>query len=524
MLDSEATTGFRPWFGSGLVRRLVVIAICAGVTLATTLAVHRSAGRGSTSVAPVASPVLRSGSRLPPEASKSPVDRGEAAAQGTAAGMVPAHPADVIGGLMNARAAALRDGDRAAWLGTVAPASDPRVTRFREAQRTLFDRVRTLRPASWGYRVVGGHPLPANRRQELGNSPWLAQVRLSYQLTAGGPRVERQQFLTIVRRSGGWLIADDTDGSTGRDVWDLGPIAHAVAERCVVVGARSRQAQIRQLAAECGRSAAAVDAAWGRAWPRRTVLTVPGSVQQLAVLLGRTGSVAGRVGVPGKPGVGTGGTAGQGVGTGASRGPGVSVAGADSEGGGPGAPRVDGEGTEGLEQTAAVTIGPADAPADGVLINGAAFDQLSPVGRRVVLTHELVHVATRATGSWSAPTWLAEGYADHVAYTGTGLSSQQVAGEALDGVRAGRMPDTLPSAEDFNAAGDEAVLAYGQAWIAAGVIADRAGSTARMKSFYQQAAAGTGPAGLDAALNQIGLGGTEIFVPLWQTRLAQLAQ
>jgi hypothetical protein len=157
-----------------------------------------------------------------------------------------------------------------------------------------------------------------------------------------------------------------------------------------------------------------------------------------------------------------------------------------------------------------------------VLINGVAFDE--PVGRRVVLTHELVHVATRATGSWSAPTWLAEGYADHVAYTGTGLSAQQVAEEALADVRAGRMPDELPSSEDFNAAGDEAVLAYGQSWIAAGVIAARAGSTARLKSFYQQAAEGRGPAGLDAALNQIGLGGIEIFVPLWQTRLSDLAR
>jgi hypothetical protein len=219
------------------------------------------------------------------------------------------------------------------------------------------------------------------------------------------------------------------------------------------------------------------------------VLTVPADLSQLAILLGR---------VPPTP-IGTGGSTGTGTGGTAS-----------TEGS---------AATAGLEQTAAVTIGPSAGAADGVLVNGTAFDSLSPVGRRVVLTHELVHVATRAAGAGSVPTWLAEGYADHVAYAGTGLTAQQVAGDALAGIRAGRIPAELPGPEDFNAAGDGAPAAYGQSWVAAGLIAEKAGD--RMREFYLQAG---GSAGLDPALAAIGLGGTEGFLRLWQARLRDLAR
>jgi hypothetical protein len=458
----------------------LVIGICLCVALAT-VAVQGSVGSGSadrTSAAAAngTSHELRSGSRVPPlDRSKAAGSSTDSATAGKAGSgnQVPAQPTDAIDGLLDARAAAIRDGDRSAWLAGLAPASDARVKRFRTAQGQVFDRVRSLRPVSWSYQVGGGYPLSATRRAALGGVAWLADVQLQYQLTAGGPTVQRQQFLTLVRGVGGdWLIADDTDGSTGRDVWDLGPIADAVSARCLVVGAQARRAQIEQFAAECGRSARIVDGAWGRSWPRRTVLTVPNTLSQLAVLLGRSGA----------------------------------------------------NDTAGLEKTAAVTIGPSDGAADTVLINGAAFDELSAVGRRVVLTHELVHVATRATGSRSAPTWLSEGYADYVGYAGSGLSPREVAGEALDAVDAGRVPTALPAADDFDAAGDQAATAYGLAWVAAGVIADKAGSKSRMQAFYRQAAApGAGAAGLNAALAEIGLGSTTAFVKVWQARLRQLA-
>jgi hypothetical protein len=481
--------------GAGLRRLLAVLGICAAVVLATVVTVQRSVdrmpaaevtGAGVTADGGAAQS-LRAGGQVPP-LDPATAARPTGAAVGDGANQVPARPAAALADLLRVRAAALMDGDRAMWLAGLAPASDARVNRFRAAQAQVFDRVRSLRPVSWSYQVFGGSPLPAQRRAALGTVAWVADVQLDYQLTAGGPKVQRQQSLTVVRRAGGgWLIADDTDGSTGRDVWDLGPIAHAVSSRCLVVGAEARRAQVERFAAECESAAATVDAAWGRSWPRRTVLTVPNTVPQLAVLLGRSD--------PSRP----------------------------ADPGGSAGPRGSDD-TAGLDKTAAVTIGPSDGAADTVLINGEAFDQLSVLGRRVVLTHELVHVATRATGSWSAPTWLSEGYADYVAYADTGLSAQEVAGEALDAVRAGRLPDALPATDDFNAAGDEAAAGYGFAWAAVELIAAKAGDANRMKAFYRQAAApGAGAAGLDAALTGVGLGDTAGFVKVWQAHLRKLA-
>jgi hypothetical protein len=448
----------------GYRRRGVLIGICLTALLAIVIAVQVGRSASDSSGPTAANPV---------NATPAP------------GGGLPPDPAKAIAGLLAGRATGIRDGDRTAWLAALDPSAGPAPARFRVAQGQIFDRVRTLRPVSWAYRVTGGSALPAARRAALGADAWLADVQLEYQLVSGGPQVHREQFLTMVRRGRDWRIAADTDGATGRDIWDLGPIAHASAARCLVVGAASRQVQVTQLAGECDGPARAVDVAWGTSWPRRTVLTVPATVRQLAVLLGRSGA---------------------------------------GTGGGTGPPDAA---TVGLERTAAVTIGPANSAADEVLVNGAAFDELRAIGQRVVLTHELVHVATRATGSSNAPTWLEEGFADYVAYLHTGLPDDQVAGDALTGVRAGRLPAQLPDSDAFNAAGDQASAAYGQAWVAVQLIASRAGSRQRMKLFYQQAANGAGApsaAAVDTAFARIGLTGLKAFVPLWQARLEELAR
>jgi hypothetical protein len=447
----------------------------AGTTGAGTTGAGTSTGNNA-EADPTDSGLSSAGARVPGPTSKQ--DAG------------PADPAEAIDSLLRSRVTAVRTGNGTAWLAPLDSSGSSASKSFRSTQTQLFDRISSLHPAAWSYRVTGAEALSASRRAQLADpKAWLAEVQLTYQLVTGGPVVHRQQFLTIVRRDGSnnagsnnassndtWRIAADTDGPTTRDIWDLGPIAHATSSRCLVIGTRARQSQIAQLAAECGTAATVVDHAWGTAWPRQTVLTVPKTLPQLALLLGRTKTP---------------------------------------------------DATAGLANTAAVTIGPADAAAEQVLINGAAFDQLRAIGRRVVLTHELVHVATRATGSRSAPTWLEEGFADYVAYAGTNLTPDQIAGEELDAVRNGAVPARLPSSDDFNAAGNGAALAYGQAWVAVRLIAGRTeGDRARLKAFYQQAAVtSTDPRStiLDAALARLGLRDTAAFVPLWQAQLRSLA-
>jgi hypothetical protein len=459
---------------SGLRRRLLVIGIGLLVIVAAAVAVGTP---------PALDPTARSSAALEtaadrppgpgtggPGAAGSPGSRGDAGPAVGANG-VPDDPAHALAAALRARAAAVAAGDRAAWLAAV----DPRSGRFRRDQGTVFDRIRSLHPVRWTYGVDGGSPLAEDRRSALGGTGWRADVTLTYQLEAATPVVRRQQVLTVVRRGERWLIAGDTDGQTGRDVWDLGPIVRASSSRCLVIGARARRAQVRRLAAECPDAAATVDRAWGSTWSRRVEVVVPGSLSQLAALLGRSGSRGGT-------------------------------------------------GTAGLEQTAAITVGPADRRSEEVLVNGTAFEELNPLGRQVVLTHELVHVATRDTGSRDAPIWLAEGYADYVAYGDTGLPAEQIAGEALAAVRAGELPDALPGTDEFDTAGDKAAQAYGQAWVAVGAIARRVKGPAGLKTFYQRASApGAGSAGLDAALAGARLRDRDALVKIWQARLIDLA-
>ena len=77
---------------------------------------------------------------------------------------------------------------------------------------------------------------------------------------------------------------------------------------------------------------------------------------------------------------------------------------------------------------AATTEGPtgADGTATGdrVVLDPTAFDRLTRSGRDVVLTHELAHVAVRATVPGHPAGWLAEGYADHVGYRRADVSTR----------------------------------------------------------------------------------------------------
>ena len=82
-------------------------------------------------------------------------------------------------------------------------------------------------------------------------------------------------------------------------------------------------------------------------------------------------------------------------------------------------------------------VGPAFADMAGIAIRDGAVQRvvinrvraapLSALELRVLLRHEITHVATRDLTSDSAPLWLVEGFADYVAFHGLGLSLRQAA-------------------------------------------------------------------------------------------------
>ncbi|MEP7160319.1 MAG: hypothetical protein ABI746_04385 [Dermatophilaceae bacterium] len=125
---------------------------------------------------------------------------------------------------------------------------------------------------------------------------------------------------------------------------------------------------------------------------------------------------------------------------------------------------------------AAVTVGPVRGGqatgCDRVVLHPTVWGELVPEGRRVVLTHELAHLALRRDTSGISPRWLDEGLCEYVAYAASTLPAAAIAAPLLRRIAAGGLPDALPTDEDFE--GTDVAWAYAAAWCACRVLAERA--------------------------------------------------
>jgi len=188
-----------------------------------------------------------------------------------------------------------------------------------------------------------------------------------------------------------------------------------------------------------------------------------------------------------------------------------------------------------LDQVAAVTQGVFDpgqrAQGDRIVIHPKAFTALQANGRRVIVTHELTHVAARSSTTREVPIWLSEGFADYVAYSGLDLPRERVAGELLALVRQGKGPKALPTAVDFDPSRTTMALAYSQSWLAVSRLVDLYGQ-ARVVAFYRAVAGGQtvgqtvrlDPEAMAAQAFPRSLGVTEAqFVDGWKRYLQILA-
>lgn len=343
-----------------------------------------------------------------------------------------------VSALLDRRADAVRRRDAAAFLATV----EPEAGGFRDRQAALAGALASVPLAEWSYAVA-----PESLRQR-DRTRWAGRVTLTYRLQGVDDQpVVATQYLLFVQRGAGWLLAADDvaglGGRTDRAVWDEGPVVAVRGRRSLVLG-HPGSSGLQELAAELDAAAPRVTAAWGSDWEQQVAAIVPSSAAELARLAPGSGDL-------------------------------TSVA-----------------------ALALVGRGPAGAR---ILVNPATFPQLSPAGRRIVLTHELTHVATRRATGPVVPAWLVEGLADDVGYEGAGVPVAEAAAELQADVRAGRLPDRLPDAADF--AGPAAAQAYQQAWLAVRLLRATYGRQ-RLLALYRSlgaAPAGDPAAALDRALH-----------------------
>ncbi|MGI5202925.1 hypothetical protein ACQEU6_15290 [Spirillospora sp. CA-108201] len=354
---------------------------------------------------------------------------------------------DAAAAVLANRARAVRDGDRTAFLATVGHAP----AAFQDSQSRVYGNLRKLPLEGWRERIAG--------TEAVDGATAVVRVEVRYRLRGfDRGHVARTRYLTLAPRGGAWTIVGDGTSrglADDTDIWDCGPLAVVRGRAGLVVG---DGAGLDGIAERLDAAVPVVTSVVGKAWAQRVVALVPADATVASALAGPAqslGQIAALATV------------------------------APSAGGGRGEDRV--------------------------IVSPGTFGRLNELGRDVVLTHELTHVATGGARDRRTPLWLIEGFADYVGYRRVKISARSAAGELRSEVSAGRAPSALPAAAAFAGGSPRLSQAYQEAWLACRMVADRYGEAALVRLYR---AAGRAPEA--AALRDV-LGLTrERFTALWR--------
>lgn len=333
------------------------------------------------------------------------------------------------------------------------------------AARTEFDRLATIPLGGWKYRVTDV--------DRTGGGRATARAELGYRIKGydSGPATT-ERVLELAERDGRWYVTGDRPAEGApQQLWQQGEVRTVTGRRSLVLGVGQSPERLREIAAAADRAVPAVGDAWRGNWAGRIVVLVPASVEAMGGLLG--------------------------------------------------APAASYRGIAAV--TTGETGGGPQAPADRVIVNPDAYATLGAFGRQLVLTHETTHVATRVQTTKATPVWLSEGFADWIAYLGTGRTAAQAAPELRRAVQEGRAPAALPDDEDFAFGGDQDAMAraYEGGWLACELIAERWGEE-KLAAFYRAVGAHPQREGaLEKALKDV-LGTTpEEFTARWRAYVGE---
>jgi hypothetical protein len=282
--------------------------------------------------------------------------------------------------ILHRRSLAVMRHDRSAWLADV-DRSDPG---FLAEQKQVWANLSQLTFSSWSYQPIGRDYNRPDLASTYAGHYHLPAVLLHYAIKGYdmGP-VARPEVLTFVLRGHRWLLASDTDGDrdlppTGHgDPWDRRPMVTGRGKHVLVLADAADRDQLPDLVRVADASVARVADMWRTGW-RRKVVVVAVRDQQLIETYFRTDLQSSEnvaaIAVPAYDFV-----------------PGWST----SAGSAPAKTR------------------------SRVIINPRYFDPTDAFNR-ILLTHEVTHVATQGATFRGAPTWLVEGAAQYTAYRSQG--------------------------------------------------------------------------------------------------------
>jgi hypothetical protein len=367
--------------------------------------------------------------------------------------------------LLRRRAEALVAGDEAGFAATVADRS----TGPGERQLAAYRAARSLRLARFTHGAVTTTPDPDRRSVR-------AEVEVRYRLDHldTADRTTRVAY-ELVRSGGAWAVsAEGPVGTAPAPPWLAMPGLRVVRTPHAVVAGTVPESRLEEHAAVVDGALPALMTSWDGA-PRTVLVLAPGTPTEAHTLLGRPA----------------------------------------------------GAGDSGVAATTEGPTGPdGRATGDRIVLDPTADARLTPAGRDVVLTHELVHVAVRGSVPGRAALWLAEGYADHVGYTRSDVPSERLLEPLLAEVRAGRGPTKLPSAGELDPSTSDIEVPYLAAWQAVELLVQRHGEDAVRRLIVASSSTGTAAqaeAATDRALESVLRTTRADLTRDWRARLEDLA-
>lgn len=364
----------------------------------------------------------------------------------------------------------------AAFLADVDTASS--AADFRQRQRAQVANLARVPLRSWRYAVSSPVTEPAASAaaaKRLGAPVLIVRVSLSYALKIVDPQLSTQVlWWTFVQRHGRVYLAGDADlaqlgGASWTGPWDYGPLLAARGTSSLVLGRPADAAQLSRLAAAVDAAVPVVTGVWDAGWSRQVAVLVAGSDAELTALAG-SGSV--------------------------------------------------------LIDISAVAVFDAQDPARStrsgqrLVLNPRALGRLTPAGLRVVLQHEITHLASAAATGQALPRWLVEGLAEYVGNLGSAQPVRDAAGELRKEVADGTVPAALPSDDEFVPGSTRLPQVYEEAWLACRLIATRAGQAGLVRLYRLVGASpDVSATAVAAALRQVLHESSAAFTARWRDYL-----
>jgi hypothetical protein len=343
-----------------------------------------------------------------------------------------ADPYAGIRDLLARRVEAMLEGDEGAFLSTIQTSNEA----FASRQRLLFRGFQELDLADYALELdLDEWPdLTTDReRARRGESAVVLHVDERYRIEGYDDQPALDDlFLTFARRGGEWKIVSDTDLDdltlfTGRKLWEFGRIITRESEHFLFVAHPAQASAAAAVLESAERALEAVRAGWPLPWDERMVLLVPTSRGELSRVI---------------------------------------------------------QATFDLDVFVAFAYSTLDRARDWdlvghrVILNWPTFSAYPDSVRQTILTHELLHAATREYAGPFTSVFVDEGVAELVAGNdGTSQVAERVSNGSFD--------EAFPRDFEFvTGSGDSILNAYQESFTAMDYAADQFGREA-VARFYR---------------------------------------